>query len=448
MHKNLIENLIKKYTRSLVSRFSWIGLVVNRFARVDRRGRSAVTSALATVGICFGVMTLIVVVSVMNGFQMGFKDAIMELSSYHIRVSNISEGDEAALGDILKKEKDVVSVTPFYEAQGLMAGNYGEQNAAVIRAVPVNVCDTDKGFAREIKVVAGKFDLTESGSIVLGASLASSLSVRVGGTVNLLALSGGSDVQLFSQNRNYTVKGIFRSAYSDINSGYAFINFDDGLREFGRGAELISGIKIRHANSVRSMKHLKNQIISHFADAEVESWQSYNRSFFGVLRVEKNMLMLFVFLIFVVVSINIYNGMNRLVFERQTEISVFAALGATKNEIKTIFVARGFLTGAAGAGGGILLGLLLSANSGAVFRLVSGAMYWVQYFFMMIVNPSSAAFLRENPMYYIYASIPARIIPHEVFLITLFGFFAPLAASCLASRKVLSMTVAEVLHDE
>lgn len=434
--------------RSFFDSLRWIEMVASRFARVDRQGRSAVTSFLATAGICFGVMALIVVVSVMNGFQMGFKDAIMELSSYHVRVTKLAEDNVAAFAEFCDGEKEVVCAVPFSEAQGLMAGNYASQSAAIIRAVPKNICETDLGFAREINIVAGKFDLSAPGSIVLGSALASSLSVRVGGTVNMLALSGGSDVALLSQNRKYTVTGVFRSGYSDINASYAFISADDGVVEFGSSAAVTYGIKIRHQSSERALRVLCAKITDAFPGASIESWQSYNRSFFGVLRVEKNVLMLFVFLIFVVVGINIYNGMNRLVFERQTEISVFAALGAPAREIKMLFVWRGFLTGAIGGASGLALGLLLSVNSGAVFQIASSVMYWAQYFLIMIMQPEQAIFLRENPMYQVYASIPARVVPSEIFLITLFGFFAPLAASYLASRKVLAMTVSEVLRNE
>lgn len=439
---------INRKRRTLVDKLRWTGMVANRFARVDRNGRSAVTSFLATAGICFGVMALIVVVSVMNGFQMSFKDAIMEVTSYHIRVTKIDQADEDKFLEICSNNSEIISVTPFREAQGLIAGMNGSQSASIIRSVPEDICETDLGFAREISVVAGKFDLSEKRSIVLGASLASSLSVRVGGSVNLLALSGGSDVALLSQDREYTVTGIFRSGYSDINSTYAFINADDGNGEFGSSVDTVYGIKIFHENSDRMIRSVSAKIISQLPDARIESWQSYNRSFFGVLRIEKNILLLFVFLIFVVVAINIYNGMNRLVFERRAEISIFSAIGAPAKEIESLFIVRGFLTGAIGSAAGLVLGLFLSVNSGSVFKFASWIMYSVEYFFMMIINPSYAVFIRENPMYHVYASIPARAVPFEIFLITLFGFFAPLIASFLASRKILSMKISEVLHYE
>jgi lipoprotein-releasing system permease protein len=427
------------------SHLRWIFSVSNRFSRVDRNGRSAVTSLLASLGISFGVMTLIVVMSVMNGFQMGFKDAIMEISSYHVRVSGVNSSCRPEFLEWCKNEKNIRSVTPFYEAESFVVGTHGRQSSAVIRAVPSDILETDGGFARELTVTAGEFNITQENTIVLGSGLAYTLGVNPGDAVTLLALSGGSDVQLLSRSRKFTVTGVFHSGYADINSAYAFINIGAGRKNFGATAAETYGLKL---NRVSGDGIVINGINREFPQLKAESWRSYNRSFFGVLRVEKNILMMLVFLIFVVVGINIYNGMRRLVFERRSEISILSALGGRSGEIKSIFIMRGFLTGFAGALTGVVLGLLISINIGSVFRAAAEIMYYAQYFMVLAFNPENAAYVQENPMYLLYATIPARILPVEVFMIALFGILAPLTASFAASRNVLKMTVAEVLHDE
>lgn len=428
-----------------IFRFRWIAFVSRRFSRVDRKGRSAVTSFFASLGICFGIMTLIVVMSVMNGFQMEFKDAIMEISSYHIQVRGITDDTEKSFVSWCKNEKDIVSVNPFYEAQSFTVGPSGGQAAALIRALPHDIAERDAGFARETLMVSGSFSIEDEDEIVLGSSLADSLGARTGSEVTLLALSGGSDVALLSRERRFRVSGIFHSGYADINASYAFINLEAGKKNFGRSAEKAYGLKLRRESSDA---HVIGKINKLFPQLSVVSWRQYNRSFFGVLRVEKNMLMILVLLIFVVVAINIYSGMRRLVYERRSEISILAALGGKSGEVKSIFIVRGFFTGCAGAAGGVLLGLALCVNIGSVFSFASGAMYWTQYFFTLLFSPENALFVRENPMFMLYASVPARIFPLEVFMIALFGIASPLAASYAASRDVLKMTVAEVLHDE
>lgn len=435
----------RKKTFSFRWSFRWIFDVSRRFASVDRKSRSSATSFLAVLVICFGVMSLVTVVSVMNGFQMSFVNAIMELSSFHIRVSKSDCQTEADFLNFCADSKEIRCVSPFYESQALLVGNKSKESAGIIRGVDARTCEFDEGFAREIKIVSGSFDLSSADSIVLGSYLAQSLGVTTGNTVNLLALSGGKDVELLSQNRQFKVTGIFECGYYDINQGYAFVSLEAAHMYFGEDAPVFYGIKIRRP---QNDGFVSAAIKSRFPDAAVQSWREYNRTFFGALRVEKNILMLLVFLIFVVVAVNIYNGMRRLVFERSQEIAALSALGGTSFQIKAIFVVRGFLTGAAGTVIGVVLGIFISLNIRSVFLGVSHCLYWLELFFTSVFSPENAAFVTENQMYAIYASIPARIIPSEVLLISLFGVLSPLLASVLASRSVLKLKIAEVLHNE
>ena len=192
------------------------------------------------------------------------------------------------------------------------------------------------------------------------------------------------------------------------------------------------------------MGQLKNL----FPEINVLSWREYNRSFFGTLRVEKNILMLLVCIIFVVVGINIYNGMRRLVFERSQDISILSALGGTRSEIRLIFIMRGFTSGFAGAFSGALAGILISVNIKSIFIFFADLMFYVQYFFLMLFVPYKANYISQNMIYELYAEIPAQIVLKEVLMIVLFGIIAPLVASWRASDNVLKMSVAEVLHDE
>lgn len=426
----------------------WILFVSRRFSKVDRKGRSAVTSFLASLGICFGVMTLITVISVMNGFQLSFIDSIMEVSSYHVRASNFNsdlQNTEEKFVDFCSNHKNITSITPFYEAQGLVVGRNEKQTATFIRAVPSDIWEIDSGFNKEVKIWSGNFDISSPNSIVLGTELARRLGVRKGGVVNLYALSGGADVELFSSDRLFTVTGIFRTGYADINATYAFINIEDGKKYFGEESKLTYGIKLDDKeNDSRVITKLQNE----FPELKIESWKDFNRSFFGALRVEKNMLMVLVFLIFIVVGINIFSGMRRMVFERREEISVMSAFGGRTGQIQSIFILQGFLTGVYGAIPGLALGLLLCVRMQSVFIFISKISYYFQLFLAMILAPQNAEYIRENGMFLVYANIPPRIVSSEIFIITVFGIFSSLIASWIASRNILKMTVAEVMRDE
>ena len=434
-----------KKENNFIKNFRWISAVSRRFARVDRKGRSAVTSTLATLGICFGVMTLTVVMSVMNGFQMSFIDAILEVSSYHLRAVEVPAEEENALLETCKADKHVLSCHPFYEAQALMTGEKGGALAVNVRAAGEEIYSEDQGFRRELKMLSGRFEFPQADSIVLGSTLARNLGVRIGSTVNLLVMSGGSDVELFSSDRLFTVTGIFTTGYSEINSGYAFVGTEAAEKYFGSSAKKIWGIKLKsYDDDLRAVTSLKKKLPA----LNIMSWRSFNRTFFGALRIEKNMLLLLVALIFVVVAINIYNGMRRLVFERRTEIAVLSALGAKKRGIKSIFIMRGFIMGTVGALAGVALGILISLNTDLVFTAAAKLMYGIQYLITALTDRQNLQYVQVNSSYTLYASIPARVFPGEVTAITLFGIFSPLIASWAASRNVLKMTVSEVLHNE
>ena len=151
---------------TFITNLRWISTVSRRFARVDRKGRSAVTSRLATLGICFGVMTLIVVMSVMNGFQMSFIDAILEVSSYHLRAVDVPESQEPALIAACDADKHISACVPFYDAQALMTGEKGGAVAVNLRAADESIYYDDEGFKKELRMLSGDFDLSENDSII------------------------------------------------------------------------------------------------------------------------------------------------------------------------------------------------------------------------------------------------------------------------------------------
>lgn len=441
---------LKNQKNNFFNSLRWISVVSRRFARVDRKGRSAVTSVLATLGICFGVMTLTVVMSVMNGFQMSFIDSILEVSSYHLRVINVAPEQENALKAACETEKRIRACVPFYEAQALMTGEKGGAVAVNVRAADESIYYKDEGFKKELRMISGSFDFSETDSIILGSTLARNLGVRTGDTVNLLVMSGGSDVDLFSSDRLFTVRGIFTTGYAEINSACAFTGTAAAEKYFGASAKKIWGIKIKNYDKdLGVVSSLKKQLdLSDSSKTQIQSWRSFNKTFFGALRIEKNMLLLLVALIFVVVAINIYNGMRRLVFERRTEIAVLSALGARKGGIKSIFIMRGFIMGTVGALTGVVLGIIISLNTDVVFTLAAKLMYGIQYLITALTDRQNLQYVQINSSYNLYASIPARLFPGEVTAITLFGVFSPLIASWAASRNVLKLTVSEVLHNE
>lgn len=425
--------------------------MAKRFSLVDLKGAAAFTSKLSTLGICFGVMTLIIVISVMNGFQREFIDAIMEVSSYNVRAENLGAKERESFEKFASDENEIECAVAFTESESLLVSADGRQSAALVRAIETDVMEKDFGFAREAKIVRGAFDLrsaafSENGETlapcVLGITLARSLDVRVGDEVNFYATdSGDSLLEAFSRPQKFFVAGIFHTGYSDINSSYVFVALSSQTEKI---ENLIYGIKTKNSAGEAA---LAKKIQLEFPAAKISLWKEYNRSFFSVLRIEKNMLMLLVVLIFVVVAINIFNSMRRIVFERRSEISTLSALGAKISSVKNIFIMRGFLIGLRGALAGLVLGLFFCVNIKSVFTILSSALFYLQYFFMLIFSPQNAAALSENPMFAVYANIPARMYAHEIIFITLFGIFSAVFSAWSASREILNTSISEVLHE-
>ncbi len=431
---------------------SWIYFVAKRFFLVDKKGVGALSSKLSTLGICFGVMTLIIVISVMNGFQREFIDAIMEVSSFHVRIEGAAS-QKNAIEDFLSKEKNVLAFQEFVDGECLAVGPRQSEAALFARGINPDFFKNDKGFLREVKILRGSFNLdstfkSQDGQIlepiVLGSALARSLGAKVGDEIGLYSLNSKKPLaQALKEKKRFFVSGIFMTGYADINASYAFVNMNRS--DLFEGLEPCIGVKLK--NSAADGIEIE-KIKSAFLEVDAKSWREYNRSFFGALKIEKNMLMLLVFLIFFVVAINIFNSMRRIVYERRFEISTLSALGGRLSSIKKIFVMRGFLTGVKGAIPGLILGMFFCVNIKGVFSFLSAAVFWLEYFACLLFSPQNVPLVSKNPMFAVYGNIPARMYAGEVIFITLFGILSAVFSSWLASREVLSESISEVLHDE
>ncbi|MBE6350643.1 MAG: ABC transporter permease [Spirochaetaceae bacterium] len=429
---------------SIKENFSWIFFITKRYAQLKKRGAVSSTSLMSTLGIGFGVLALIVIMAVMNGFQNGSIESILQINSYHVQGNAQSWDEIEQLENDLSENSLVKTLVPFFEAQGLMVGRNGRQSAVLLRSLPEDILYRDEDFKNQLTLY-GTFDLRIPRGIVLGYSLATQLGVSIGDEVSLLALSGSSDVALFSADRKFIVTGLFYTGYEEINSLFAFISQSDGVALLGDSAVPTLGIKLKNKNTDRNFLQFAKE---KFPSATFGSWREYNRAFFGALQIEKNILMLLVLLIFVVVGVNIFNGMRRLVFEKHEEIALLSALGATPFSIQLIFIFQGLLIGLRGAIPGLLLGLLLSVRIDLVFGLISKISYGFQYFFTMLFQPEMAYLVRENSIFNFYAQIPAIPFLGETAFITLFGIISALFAAFLASKKALAVHISEVLRNE
>ena len=360
-----------------MKRRQWIAFVAARY--VSRSRGNSPSTVLSVLGIATGVLALTIIIAVMNGFQLGFIESILEISSYHLRVVSPSPDAEPELTGRLVSANGVLSVLPFREINVLLRRK-ASTRGALVRGVPPDALERDPGLAKQIEMEDGFFDLENPRNIIIGTELARHLSVWAGDEISLLSITGGIGNE--GDDPNYRISGIFRSGFYEYDLGWAYINIDTAaeLASVTGSSDILAapimGIKLKNRwQDRRAMDEIRKTLA--FSGMEegvsIESWRDYNRAFFSALRTEKLMMFILVGLIFIVVGLNIFQAQRRTVLERREEIGLLRALGASDIEARLVFVWDGFIIGFAGAGAGLVLGLLIAFHIPAFFSFLEAA---------------------------------------------------------------------------
>jgi lipoprotein-releasing system permease protein len=435
----------------------WIGFVAARYISKKRKDRSNSSMILSVLGIFIGVLALTVILAVMNGFQLGFIESILEISSFHIRLESFPRGEKGrALEAAAAAVPGIAAVLPFIELTGIIRGTWGGQQVASVRGLPPDALERDAGMAGKIDMVQGFFDITGSDSILLGVELARRLGAEVGDELSLLSVSGIFPEDASPEDTIFMVEGIFRTDFYEYDLGWAFINLDKAAALEGKDT-LSLGIKLKNRWQDQRIAAQLRELpgIQEGEGYTVKSWREYNRAFFGALRTEKLLMFVLVGLIFIVVGLNIFQAQRKAVLERREEIGLLRAVGATDRAVRLIFVWDGFIIGIIGAGLGTILGLMFAFNIGTFFAVLEAAANG----FIGLLNFIPAYFFGSgafgdgeisffSPTIFYIKEIPSRIIPHEVLLIFSFGFLSAVLAAWFASGKVTRTQPAEVLRYE
>ena len=203
---------------------TWILFVASRYI-FRGRGNSPVLSVL---GIGIGVLALIVIIAVMNGFQLGFIESILEISSYHLRLEAVPREKIEEAREILLSVPGIRAVIPFREFQALARGRRTGQQAVLVRGVPQNAVEIDRVMESRLDFEEGFFDIADSGSVLLGTELARRLGLGLGDNLDIFSISG-----IFSAEEegggleNFTVTGIFRTGFYEYDFSWAFVNIEN-----------------------------------------------------------------------------------------------------------------------------------------------------------------------------------------------------------------------------
>jgi len=427
---------------------SWVFFVASKYI-FNGRGSSPVLSVL---GIAFGVLALIVIIAVMNGFQLGFIESILEISSYHLRLENFLAEDTEELQQTALSIPGVRAAVPFKEFQAIARGRRTGQHAILVRGVNENTLELDTSMKDKLHFETGDFDIADDESVLLGTELARRLGVGRGDEVTLFSITGILSAEDEGGVKTFIVKGIFRTDYYEYDSTWAFLNMD-GVSFLDNESNLKLGIKLTNRYQDKNiLEKIRKKTADNFSDIKLSSWRDYNRSFFGALRTEKLFMFILVGLIFIVVGLNIFQSQRRTVLQRREEIGLLRAVGGLQADVRFVFLFDGAITGFSGAAAGLILGLLIASNIPRVFSFVEMVVNKV----INLINELAALlglgwvdnFAVFSPAIFYIKEIPSRIIPHEVIIIFLFGFLSALAAAFFASGKISKIQPAEVLRYE
>lgn len=379
------------------------------------------------IGIALGVATLIVVMSVMNGFRAKLLDSILGIDG-HINVyfdKNINP-DYYAVSKSIEKIPGVLKATPMTHDQIIISAN-GIIAGSVVRGVAIE--DLLSNTVVTKNVIVGDIKNFDEG-VIIGARLAENLNIDYGDKITLISPEG-FDALLGEMPRmkKYKVIGIFDMGmfeydsaliYMPIKSAQAFFNYKDSIKN----------IEI-FVNDITKSSELA-KIIEKEVGMESASWEIEQSHYFNALKTERNVMFLILTLIIVVAAFNIISNLMMIVQEKKSAIAIMRTFGATNGSIMRIFCMCGLLIGSAGTCLGCIIGVVFSLNIENIRVFLEG-----------ITNVKLF-----DPMIYFFSSLPVILIPQDVINISVLALFLSFLATIAPALRAASQDPAEILRYE
>jgi len=379
-------------------------------------------STLSILMISFGVITLITVLSIMNGFHSTFKKKILETNTYHLMIQP-SYGENYDIDNIktiLTKNKEIISVVPYYNGEGIVKSRWVTRGI-VIKAFPGDVFSLDEGFRREIKITDGVFDLSQDDNIILGEELAIEAGTRIGDYVPVLTFKGDEIALAKPTFKLFRVTGLFKTGYWEYDKNMAYISLDAAYTLFGiTPNDLDIGIK---------------------------------RPLFEALQNEKVGIGFVVMLIIVSGAFNVIGSLVMTVMDKKKEIGILKAIGTRPSLITQIFVIDGLYIGIIGTLIGVFVGFFLTINIEAIFNffesVVNGLRDIVYNLFLLpfgIHMPRDFEILSDS-IYYL-EGVPVEIHFKDVLVISILAVLISVIAAYYPAKKASKTKPVETIRYE
>lgn len=406
--------------------FTWT--VANRYLRSKRRtGFISLITWLSTGGVALGAAALVIVLSIMNGFEDEVRsriigaDAPLRVSTFGRPAANWQQVAEA-----IEKMDKVEAVTPYVLDKG-MARLGKNTEGCVIRGVDPETVGAVNSI--EDMLVAGTLDGLDPkdpdqiGGVILGRYLADILYATPGDTLFLLSPTGMTGP--FSQPKigQFVVTGIFESGLAEFDQVFVIIGLHNAQRMLGMGNS-VTGLDVRtttldDAGAVKT--EINNQVGYPWFP---RTWYEMRKTLFSWMQLEKWAMFIILSLIILVAAFNIVSTLVMVTMEKRKEVGILRAMGATRKEIQTIFILQGTVVGVLGTAAGLLIGF---------------AILWAQQTWHFISLPSDI---------YMLASLPVQMMPFDFLWVGVVGVLLCLGAAVYPARRAASLDPVEAIRYE
>jgi lipoprotein-releasing system permease protein len=305
---------------------------------------------------------LIIVLSVMNGFQKEVRDRMLAVVS-HIELTTPTGEGFADVDAVLKKvsqHPEVVAAAPFVAQQALLARGE-DMRGALVRGIEPELEAKVSDFTLQLPPKVRASLQAGSFNVVLGGELALAMGVQVGDRITLISPGGQvTPAGVLPRLKQLTVSGIFDSGHYEYDATLALMHIEDAQRIFRVEAPSGIRLKIQHINDARSVAYELSALLG--GEVIVRDWTRQNRTWFAAVQVEKRMMFIILTLIVAVAAFNLVTTLVMTVTDKRADIAILRTLGASPSSILAIFVVQGATVGVMGTLGGLLMGLGVAFN--------------------------------------------------------------------------------------
>jgi lipoprotein-releasing system permease protein len=383
-------------------------LIGRRYLRASRGNRFvSFISTISMAGLAIGVAVLIVVLSVMNGFEREVRERILSLTS-HASItaysSGLSDWQDAAAR--VRTNPQVLAAAPFIEDQALLIGGGSKTSGAVVTGVLPE--DERNVTAIADKVVSGSFGALQPGEygIVLGTELAKALGVQLGERVVMVtSLRSTTPAGVMPRMRAFKVVGLFSAGMYEFDRNLAYVHIADAAKLYRMGDD-VSGLRLKLADLFAAPQVVVDLARALGGGFYIDDWTRKHANFFRSIQLTKAVLFFILLLVIAVAAFNIVSTLVMVVKDKRSDIAILRTVGASPRSVLTIFLTQGVAIGVIGTLAGVLLGVLISWN---LESLIHGLEALLGTHFL------------DAKVYYI-SDLPARVEWSDVLQISLTAF--------------------------